>query len=110
MIERRAFGRSGLTVPAVGMGTWQTFDVSGAAAEAGATAEPSDGTNPRSLPETYAPEAELPTRITRPEHRIASEIIRSLRQSAIVPSRASPRGARMLMPGTFVSPTTIPNS
>ena len=34
VIERRPFGRTGLMVPAVGMGTWQTFDVSGAAAEA----------------------------------------------------------------------------
>ena len=32
--ERRAFGATGLTVPAVGMGTWRTFDVRGAAAEA----------------------------------------------------------------------------
>jgi aryl-alcohol dehydrogenase-like predicted oxidoreductase len=29
-MEHRAFGRTGLTVPAVGMGTWQTFDVRGA--------------------------------------------------------------------------------
>ena len=29
-MERRAFGRTGLRVPAVGMGTWQTFDVRGA--------------------------------------------------------------------------------
>lgn len=28
-MERRRFGRSGLDVPAVGMGTWRTFDVSG---------------------------------------------------------------------------------
>lgn len=28
-MEQRAFGRTGLTVPAVGMGTWQTFDVHG---------------------------------------------------------------------------------
>jgi aryl-alcohol dehydrogenase-like predicted oxidoreductase len=28
-VEYRPFGRSGLTVPAVGMGTWQTFDVHG---------------------------------------------------------------------------------
>jgi aryl-alcohol dehydrogenase-like predicted oxidoreductase len=34
VIERRTFGRTGLTVPTVGMGTWQTFDVSGPAAEA----------------------------------------------------------------------------
>ena len=33
-MEMRAFGRSGLAVPAVGMGTWQTLDVRGAADEA----------------------------------------------------------------------------
>jgi aryl-alcohol dehydrogenase-like predicted oxidoreductase len=33
-MEMRRLGGSGLTVPAVGMGTWQTFDVRGAAAEA----------------------------------------------------------------------------
>ncbi len=32
-MEIRALGKSGLYVPAVGMGTWQTFDVRGAAAE-----------------------------------------------------------------------------
>jgi aryl-alcohol dehydrogenase-like predicted oxidoreductase len=32
-VEQRELGRSGLTVPAVGMGTWQTFDVRGADAE-----------------------------------------------------------------------------
>jgi aryl-alcohol dehydrogenase-like predicted oxidoreductase len=32
-VEQRALGASGLTVPAVGMGTWQTFDVRGAGAE-----------------------------------------------------------------------------
>jgi aryl-alcohol dehydrogenase-like predicted oxidoreductase len=30
-VEQRAFGKTGLTVPAVGMGTWQTFDVRGSA-------------------------------------------------------------------------------
>ena len=33
-VDERALGRSGLNVPAVGMGTWQTLDVRGAAAEA----------------------------------------------------------------------------
>jgi aryl-alcohol dehydrogenase-like predicted oxidoreductase len=33
-VERRPLGTSGLMVPAVGMGTWRTFDVSGADAEA----------------------------------------------------------------------------
>jgi len=32
-MERRAFGRTGMQVPAVGMGTWRTFDVRGEAAE-----------------------------------------------------------------------------
>ena len=32
-MEQRALGQSGLVVPAVGMGTWQTFDVHGAGAE-----------------------------------------------------------------------------
>jgi aryl-alcohol dehydrogenase-like predicted oxidoreductase len=32
-MERRAFGQTGMLVPAVGMGTWRTFDVRGAAAE-----------------------------------------------------------------------------
>jgi aryl-alcohol dehydrogenase-like predicted oxidoreductase len=33
-VERRSFGRTGLRVPAVGMGTWQTYDVGGAEAAA----------------------------------------------------------------------------
>jgi len=33
-MEQRQFGRTGLTVPVVGMGTWQTYDVSGAEVEA----------------------------------------------------------------------------
>lgn len=33
-MEQRAFGSSGLTVPAVGMGTWQSLDVRGEAEEA----------------------------------------------------------------------------
>ncbi len=32
-MERRAFGQTGVLVPTVGMGTWRTFDVRGAAAE-----------------------------------------------------------------------------
>jgi aryl-alcohol dehydrogenase-like predicted oxidoreductase len=32
-MEQRAFGRSGIDVPAVGMGTWQTLDVRGAQEE-----------------------------------------------------------------------------
>jgi aryl-alcohol dehydrogenase-like predicted oxidoreductase len=32
-MELRAFGQTGLTLPVVGMGTWQTFDVRGVAAE-----------------------------------------------------------------------------
>jgi aryl-alcohol dehydrogenase-like predicted oxidoreductase len=37
-LETRSLGRSGLVVPVVGMGTWQTFDVKGDAAEANAHA------------------------------------------------------------------------
>src|SRR5687768_5243410 len=33
-VERRSFGATGLTVPVVGMGTWHTYDVRGAEAEA----------------------------------------------------------------------------
>jgi aryl-alcohol dehydrogenase-like predicted oxidoreductase len=36
-MERRALGNSGLEVPAVGMGTWRTFDVYGSGAEARST-------------------------------------------------------------------------
>ena len=32
-MEQRAFGKTGLSVPVVGMGTWQTFDVRGRLAE-----------------------------------------------------------------------------
>ena len=31
VVEQRRFGKSGLQVPAIGMGTWQTFDVRGEA-------------------------------------------------------------------------------
>src|SRR3954468_16166305 len=37
-MESRAFGATALTVPVVGMGTWSTFDVRGAAAEDNARA------------------------------------------------------------------------
>lgn len=33
-MERRAFGKTGVVVPAIGMGTWRTFDVKGKAKEA----------------------------------------------------------------------------
>jgi aryl-alcohol dehydrogenase-like predicted oxidoreductase len=36
-VEQRMFGRTGLVVPAVGMGTWQTFDVRGREAEVART-------------------------------------------------------------------------
>jgi aryl-alcohol dehydrogenase-like predicted oxidoreductase len=32
-MERRAFGQTGVLLPTIGMGTWRTFDVRGAAAE-----------------------------------------------------------------------------
>jgi aryl-alcohol dehydrogenase-like predicted oxidoreductase len=37
-MEQRALGQTGLTVPAVGMGTWRTFDVRGTAATTNARA------------------------------------------------------------------------
>ncbi len=37
-MEHRLLGKTGLRVPVVGMGTWRTFDVSGAAGEANARA------------------------------------------------------------------------
>jgi aryl-alcohol dehydrogenase-like predicted oxidoreductase len=33
VVEQRRFGNAGFTVPVIGMGTWQTFDVRGEAAE-----------------------------------------------------------------------------
>lgn len=33
-MEQRAFGKTGLTVPAIGMGTWKSFDVKGRAEDA----------------------------------------------------------------------------
>ena len=33
-MESRRFGKTGMTVPVIGMGTWQTFDVAGAEADA----------------------------------------------------------------------------
>jgi aryl-alcohol dehydrogenase-like predicted oxidoreductase len=35
-MERRVFGKTGLTVPVIGMGTWRTFDVRGSKEEADA--------------------------------------------------------------------------
>ena len=36
-MEQRAFGKSAIVVPAIGMGTWRTFDVKGRAEEASPT-------------------------------------------------------------------------
>jgi len=33
-MEHRAFGRSGISIPNIGMGTWRTFDVRGERHEA----------------------------------------------------------------------------
>ncbi len=37
-MEYRTLGKSGLTIPVIGMGTWQTFDVQGTTAEQNAHA------------------------------------------------------------------------
>ena len=37
-MEHRVLGKSGLNVPVIGMGTWQTFDVQGTAAKQNARA------------------------------------------------------------------------
>ena len=37
-MEHRVLGKSSLNVPVIGMGTWQTFDVQGTAAEQNARA------------------------------------------------------------------------
>jgi aryl-alcohol dehydrogenase-like predicted oxidoreductase len=37
-METRIFGKTGMQVPVVGMGTWKTFDVHGAAAKRNARA------------------------------------------------------------------------
>src|SRR5439155_6722865 len=47
-VERRAFGRTGLEVPAVGVGTWKTFDVRGKGAEADARDRVSEALEPGS--------------------------------------------------------------
>ena len=40
-VEQRPLGRTGLQVPVVGMGTWQTLDVRGGAARGTGVPEPS---------------------------------------------------------------------